>query len=245
MATITAEIFPHAQVHELFTEPRRVRFETPVRFMYMAVQPNAGCDDPRRVSDFVIMTIANDTLVGLDALDIVHPSEYKDVLINHLSGLRTLHNCGNATLVLSVESGTGLEAGHITQLVQDHYGGNVHALSTRVGKPGVSSTFDRGMRMFNWARSELIQGEYQIMNKLVTSQTPLESAATLIQLRDQMLRLELINDGKRRRISTRGPEGSERNDLIWTWLYVLYAPRQFVPETIRTPPRQFAPMITN
>lgn len=183
------ECFPEPHVKRFISrwgEKNGVDIEESIRYVITSIDPVAGSDHPdSRQSDLAIISIAypGNIIVGIEALDVVDPDDYEDILIDHVQRIFNEPLMRNAKFILDVESGTGLEAGHIRKLMINHFGAsNVIALSNQKRRPGSLTTevtkaegvqllrqFLRRDDLRFWKKcvshhpniKELIHGEYQ------------------------------------------------------------------------------------
>lgn len=93
-----------------------------IQYVIMSIIPGAGSDS--RSSDFPVISIAypGSMIVGMESLDVSDPIDYEDILVNHVKRVFNTPLMQTAKLVIDVEDGTGLEAGHIRKLMIDQFG---------------------------------------------------------------------------------------------------------------------------
>jgi len=166
------ECFDPIFVRRMF-EKKPVEIRDTIRYLLLTVDPAAGSDhSDKRHSDYVFMTVAypGNIIMAVDALDVIEPQDYEAQLIDHIKRVRGLPHTEDAKLVINVESGTGLEAGHIRRLVKDYFGeDNIICMTNQRRKPGMVTSEVTKARGVDLLRQHLGRDEIKFMNNVITS----------------------------------------------------------------------------
>jgi hypothetical protein len=92
--------------------------------VFVCVDPNPtdGVEGGRE-SRFTVVTMSDtgDVILGGDSFPAYSREDYDQRLVRHIHLVRCIPCYETATIVLDIESGTGLEAGHIDTLVRDRF----------------------------------------------------------------------------------------------------------------------------
>lgn len=165
-----AQCFSASRILEIKTNPRRT-FDRVVRYVFCCIDPCAGSDDEaKRLSDFAVVTMANQdyTILGMEAIDVVEPEQFEGRLIDHLHKIRRIPMCERATIVLDIESGTGLEASRVDKLVRNHFL-DVITMRDFLRKPGTKTDEAAKRDMVVITNDALKMGEVFIHENFVTT----------------------------------------------------------------------------
>jgi hypothetical protein len=110
--------FARDDITRLMTKPR-VSLSGPVRFVYVCVDLTHASNG--RTSHFTlgVMCAPGHTILGMDDIDVFHPSEYENRLIAILQRIHRIPMCETASIVLNIDSATGLEGRRIENLVRE------------------------------------------------------------------------------------------------------------------------------
>lgn len=211
------------KVLEIPRQPRHA-LHRPVSHLICAILPTAGRAAPRAADDFCIVTIAGGytgdvVLLGMDAMPVTSPEDYRATVITHLARILALRYCEDAKIVLDVPTGTGLEAGHIIKLVQDAHPGRVIALGDFARKPGTLVTLDSRMLMMRQTRFFIDNNRVYIPLEFL-SNTP----AILEQLCTQLLAYKQVDEHK---LSGRGPGRDLHDELSQGLQQAIFAKCRF------------------
>lgn len=226
--------FRESRVMEMMTNPRRV-LEAPVRYVYVCIDPSAGTDiSENNMSDFAVVTISgpNTTILGMEGIDAVEPSDYQDRLIEHVRRIRALKFVQDATLIVDVESGTGQEAGHITTLLRQNFT-NVVTMRDFKRKPGTKTLNSTKKEMMEMTRALLNAGDVSILREFVT--TDPDPAKLLKKFQDQMLEYSrfvsvgrTIHQKNTETYSGKGASKNRMDDLCVTFQRAVFARAKFL-----------------
>jgi len=112
---------------------RRVEPHSEIRFLFCTFDPNGGSD---RVgmgkSEFALMVLSapGNIFFGVEAIDAANPEDYQERVLTTIARILKLPYCSSAKLVVAVESGTGMEAGHINTMMRKRFGDDKVILMT-------------------------------------------------------------------------------------------------------------------
>jgi hypothetical protein len=177
--------FSKHSIDRMMSRPR-VEMHDLVRHVYVIVDPVAGSDIPNaETSDYVILSMCspNTTLVGLDALSVRRHEDYEDILYSHLCKIRQLPYFESATLILDVESGTGLEASHAQSIIRRLP--DVQCIDDFKEKPGTQTTNQAKLDMMNLTRTLLDNDDIRILKNMITHHKNPQELMT--KMKDQFL----------------------------------------------------------
>jgi hypothetical protein len=217
-------IFQASKVTDIFTNPR-LTIRDPVRYFFVTIDPVAGSDDSdERASDFVILTIGGpDTVIyGCDAIDVVDPKDYNQILVEHIRKLRQLPLCQDSVLVVDVEAGTGLEANHIVATIQSHFK-RVVIMRDFHRKEGTKTTAEAKREMVQLTLPLVQSGQIRLVDQLVTSHPNPDKMLKEFQ-NQGMLFAETKRNGKS---TFSGKAGGKRDDMWMTLLRAVRARKHF------------------
>lgn len=178
-------VFELKHVDQFVNGPRTVPM-APIEVTFTSVDPSAGSDkDDKRTSDFAIITIGSpgNIVLAMDAIDAVKPEDYEEILVNHIKRVRKLEFCSASTCVVDVESGTGMEAGHIRRLISRNFS-RVVFMTDFTRKPGRKTTQAVKEEMALLTHHFLKTGSLAFHSKWVTSAK--DPAKLLGSLRSQL-----------------------------------------------------------
>ncbi len=210
--------FPEHIVMAMMSAPRCTLYE-PVRFIYLNFDPAAGSDVAKgHTSDFALVSSCEPgcTILGMEAIDVVHPNDYSDRVRTHLRRLRELPYCGNAVFVVDVESGTGLEASHVLAICME--AGRVIPMRDFQRKDGTRIDNKLKQAMMILAREYMESGRIRFHRNLVTTNP--NPDAMMKELTRQLLAYQrhvVVSNSMRTAntvvFSGKGPSKSKRDDL--------------------------------
>jgi hypothetical protein len=214
--------FSASKIQEFMSNPRQ-ELTLPARFVYVCIDPCAGSDiKDERTSDFAVVTISGPgvTILGMEAIDVFEPEHYNKRLIEHLQRIRRLRYCEACIFVLDVESGTGLEVGHITKLIQDNFK-DVLCLRDFHRKPGTRTHEAEKKDMYERTKIAIDSGDIRIHKDFVCTDPHPETI--LAKFQTQMCAYErrvVVGKGlfhqNKELYSGKGANGTKLDDLSVT-----------------------------
>lgn len=178
--------FNETTLHTLFAKPRVVP-EGKCQCIYTTISLHEESDLTKQTSD-VNMISLDDTsrvILGIERIE-TFGSEYESLIVNHINTIRHIAGCEDAKIVLCIESGTGLEAGHVIRLVQAAFPNVISNVDQR-RRPGNVVAFQDKMKMMLATRNLLDLGVLTIHESAATTMT-LALPMLLQALHDQLHR---------------------------------------------------------
>lgn len=228
---LTSEVFNADGVLRMFTNPR-VPSPPYLRYIFVAVDPCAGSQDPnQRKSDWTVHTLSSpmNIVLGMEAIDVVTPEDYEDRLITHIRRVRALPGCATARIVIDVESGSAVEAGHIYRLVKSNFD-DVVTMNDDGRIPGTRMTEHTKGEMATLAIRAIDDGHIAFHRQFVTTHT--KPNEMLDEFRQQ-----LLNYKREIRQSRNGTihyiysgKDAGRDDMAIAFMRCLYARYRFERE---------------
>lgn len=226
--------FSESSVNDMMTTPRLVLCG-PVRYVFVCIDPSAGTDIPEaNMSDFAVVSIGGPytTIVGMEAIDAVEPSDYQDRLLEHIRRIRATKYMEDAILVLDVESGTGQEAGHIYALVQGRFQ-NVITMKDFHRKPGTKTLNSTKKEMMELTRALLNARDVRILKDFVTTDPhPLKLLEKFrAQMHNYMRYVSVgrtIHQRNTETFSGKGPNKKGQDDLCVTFQRAIRMRKEFL-----------------
>jgi hypothetical protein len=219
--------FTERSISRMMTQPRVTLYD-PVRYVYIAIDPAAGSKIPeKRSSDFCIFSICggvNIVIIGIDAFDIVVTADYESRLIEHVRKIRNMPVFANSTLVIDAESGTGVMAGDIEEIIKRNFT-NIVCMGDLGRKPGTYTGPVAKQEMVQMARSHLDSNDIRIIDNLVTTEkNPLSVLEKLQHQTMDYERVVIVSDSiaKPNSVSFSGKQnGTKMDDVAQTFLRVI------------------------
>jgi len=216
-----------------------VAFTKDISYVYCAVE--CGYESDRAsTSTWCAVTIASDeptTIVNVDVLDVKDFAEAKEMISLHLQHVRSIPQCANATIVLDVESVTGLETGAIIDYVSSNFV-NVTVLKSFARKPGTVTNNTTQVEMVRHAE-QLFRSPKKV--RIHESFTKSAYIDTLIhQLERYIIHTEPTGDGSMTtpRVVLKRSEKTNTNEIAHQFLRAVRA--RFHRVTINIVNRVFA-----
>lgn len=232
--------FKQHLVEQLFAKPR-MPVPNGSRYVYMGVDPVGGSSrEELSKSDFVLYTICGPgtIILGAEAINVARFADYKDRVLEHIRRMRARPGFENSTIVLDVESGTGLEADHIQSLVFST--GNVIALNDFAGgrKPGTLTTNHNKMEMTQHFQVKLEKGDIFFAEDFITTHSDprglmQEIKNQLCQFRATIVPSKSNRTGNTIVFSGKGPNNTLKDDLCFTLIRTLWAEVKFFKGNFR------------
>jgi hypothetical protein len=164
----TPYCFSADKIQQLMSNPRR-SLSQPMRYIYVCIDPCAGSDiEDKRTSDFALVVIGGPgtIILGMEAIDAYLPDHYNKRIVDHLRQIRKMRYCEDSIFVLDVESGTGLEAGHIIKLITENFN-NVVVMQDFHRKPGTRTHEAEKKEMMELTRTLVDTGDISICKDFV------------------------------------------------------------------------------
>jgi hypothetical protein len=228
---VSSEVFNKDGVKRMFTNPR-VTCPPYLRYIFIAVDPCAGTKDPtKRASDWTVVTLSSpmNIILGMEAIDVVKPEDYQERFLEHIRRVRALPGCATARIVIDVESGSALEAGHIYKLVRDNFN-DVVTMNDDGRIPGTRMTEQTKGEMTTLAVRAIDDGHIAFHRQLVTTH------AAPRDMLDEFQK-QLLNFKREIRQSKNGTvhyiysgKDSGRDDMTIAFMRCLYARYRFERE---------------
>lgn len=169
--TDTPQCFPTESIDAFFSAPR-IKQTNPVRFVFMSIEPpSAGTDNSRKsTSDFAIVSISGPgtVIVGIDAIDAIHPSDWEVPLRRHIARIRAMPMYANCVIVADVEANGSSVWGHINAVIREF--DRVIIVSDYNRKEGTNTTNSAKQEMVQITREVLGTGDdVRFLDGFVTS----------------------------------------------------------------------------
>lgn len=165
------KVFSERKIREALTSPF-VNFDRAVRRVFISIDPCAGSEiAEKNASDWTAVAFCEPytTILGMLKLNIVDTAGYRNDLEYFCKEIRTrdeyLHD---ATLVVSVEMGTGFSAPDAYAFVRSKFY-NVETLNDMERKEGVLTSHKAKVEMVDIAREIINNNEIRFWNKFVTT----------------------------------------------------------------------------
>lgn len=162
-------VFSHIKIRDVVAAPP-VDFLFAVRQIFITIDPVAGTEiREKNLSDFAVIAIASPGTVFMGglALNIVETEEYRKPLHEFLTRLRSHELTKDATLVIDVESGTGLTAPDVYAWAADNFR-NIVLVNDMDRKQGTLTTNKTKQEMMELTRLLLHKGEIGIWRHFVS-----------------------------------------------------------------------------
>jgi hypothetical protein len=163
-------VFSPESIERLNNAPRFLFATHTPYIIHVCIDPCAGSEDPlKSLSDFAIVSITTPkiTIIGIDAFKVNKPEDYKEILLAHIATLKCRFT--SASFVFDIEAGTGLEAGHIQNLIESNTSIKSTFLSDFKNKPGTNTTNATKLDMMKMTLGVMDKGEIQFADSIVTS----------------------------------------------------------------------------
>ena len=90
----------------------------PERYVYVAINPARGSAEGGHPFTLVSLSGPKTTILGAEEIVAMRTEDYETKMVAHLRAIRALSNYANATFVVGVEAGTGLDAPHIETTIR-------------------------------------------------------------------------------------------------------------------------------
>jgi hypothetical protein len=134
---VDSHVFGSDLVESFLRKPRH-DLPSPVRYIFMIVDPVPGTAEPgvSRSHDFVITTMSypKRQLLGMECVEVVHEKDYLNLIVEHAKRVRRIKCCTSAQVVLCVASGVDLQTKAIYEYVQQKLPGEIITTEESHGK---------------------------------------------------------------------------------------------------------------
>ena len=168
--TNTDRVFSASKIREVVAAPA-YEFNAAVREIFVTVDPCAGSEiSEKNTSDFAIVAIASPytVIMGIDALNIVHPDEYRENLFKFLTKLRQHELTKDSVIVLDVEMNTGMTAPDVYAFVTGKFN-RVVVINDKTRKEGTLTTEKMKHEMMELTRLLLVKNDVRFWSEFVTN----------------------------------------------------------------------------
>lgn len=162
------------------------KFVDRINHIFIAVDPNAG-GNSRFAIVSCVYTHGKIVIVGLEAIQTHRPSDYEDILVEHLRLLRrNWQYSSSATLVLMPESNLGFEAHYIERTVMRSKMARCCVTMRDDDTPGLRTTHKVKEAMYVKTKDALNDDRVVFAESIVTANpaTPVEKLKS--ELKDEM-----------------------------------------------------------
>lgn len=185
MQDAAEKAFSGRSINRFFELPAYT-FESTVNHIFVAVDPNAGGK-----SRFAIVSCAYKdgkiVIIGLEAIQTHRPSDYENILIEHLRLLRRHSRyCSLATLVLMPEANLGFEAHYIERSVMRSKMARCCVTMRDDDTPGLRTTHKVKEAMYVKTKDALNDDRIVFADSIVTANPETTAEELKSELKDEM-----------------------------------------------------------
>lgn len=235
-------VFSPVQLDEIWSRPG-VALTEYANFVFVACDPCAGSSEPEgNKSDFAIVSYICDpkVIVGLDRFPSSNHQTFLPRLYAHIEKLQKQEYMKHATFVVDYESNSSSEVSLVYEFLYKRFPGLIIGFHLRPNSQILGSriqTQDK-KEMVTIAQQYVNEKSIHILDNYVTTDpkspnrtTP--NSAESRELKEQCLRFDrLVTVGKNGFVSdavkfSGKAGGSKKDDLVMTWLRVMYVARCF------------------